>query len=77
MEPYEFSIRVKLRQPKSADEAAGYDVAGVVTVDSGQRVAICVFVVDDVVVRVDQGCDPVQGVVGLGYPPANGVVCRR
>ena len=28
VEPYEFSIKVKLRQAKSADEEAGYDVAG-------------------------------------------------
>lgn len=28
VEPYEFSIKVKLRQPESADEEAGYDVAG-------------------------------------------------
>jgi type IV pilus assembly protein PilN len=28
VEPYEFSIKVKLRQPQSADEEAGYDVAG-------------------------------------------------
>jgi type IV pilus assembly protein PilN len=28
VEPYEFSIKVKLRQPKSADAEAGYEVAG-------------------------------------------------
>jgi type IV pilus assembly protein PilN len=28
VEPYEFSIKVKLRQAKSADEEAGYDAAG-------------------------------------------------
>ena len=28
VEPYEFSIKVKLRQQRSADEEAGYDVAG-------------------------------------------------
>jgi type IV pilus assembly protein PilN len=28
VEPYEFSIKVKLRQPKSADEDAGYATAG-------------------------------------------------
>jgi type IV pilus assembly protein PilN len=28
VEPYEFSIKVKLRQPKSAEEEAGYDAAG-------------------------------------------------